>query len=175
MPAARVLDVEIMAERSAGLQALGLRRARGRARLRCPIRVKANGDDARARRKARSLDAALFFIDEPFSGTNTVERIAATKAVLDAIAARAQVLVTTHDVELQALLGDRFVLLHFREDPEADGFFDYRVRRGASTERNALRVLARLGMPAAVVRAAEAAAAELGAALEPGVDASPSG
>ncbi len=119
-------------------------------------------------------ERGLFLIDEPFSGTNTVERIAASKALLEAIAARAQLLVTTHDVELQALLGERFVLLHFREDPEAEGFFDYRVRPGASTERNALRLLERLVLPADVVREAEAAAALLDGARGEAASALPS-
>jgi hypothetical protein len=93
----------------------------------------------------------LFVIDEPFSGTNTVERIAVAKAVLGAMSADAQVLVTTHDVKLQHLLGERFELVHFQEDPAVPGFFDHALRAGVSTQRNAIRVLERLGLPAAVI------------------------
>jgi len=89
----------------------------------------------------------ILVIDEPFSGTNTVERIAVARAVLEALESRAIVLVTTHDVELQAMLGGRYALYHFQENPEAEGYFDYRLRPGPATERNAIRLLDRLGFP----------------------------
>jgi len=76
----------------------------------------------------------IFILDEPFSGTNTVERIAVAKAVLRAIGASAQVLVTTHDVELQHLLGAQFELFHFQENPAVEGFFDHELHSGASTQ-----------------------------------------
>jgi DNA mismatch repair ATPase MutS len=104
----------------------------------------------------------MFLIDELLSGTNTVERIAAARAVLESLSSNAQVLVTTHDVELQALLGERFELYHFREDPDVEGFFDYRLRPGRATERNAIRLLARLGFPDDVVTSALAFAARDG-------------
>ncbi|MFS6749765.1 MutS-related protein, partial [Staphylococcus aureus] len=81
----------------------------------------------------------LFVLDEPFSGTNTAERIAIAHTVLRALGERSLVLVTTHDVELQAMLGERYALYHFQENPEVDGYFDYRLRNGAATERNAIR------------------------------------
>ena len=94
----------------------------------------------------------ILAIDEPFSGTNTVERIAVARAVLEALESQAIVLVTTHDVELQAMLGDRYALYHFQENPlqeqpDAEGWFDYRLRPGPATERNAIRLLDRLGFP----------------------------
>ena len=103
---------------------------------------------------ARQGHCRVFLIDELLSGTNTVERIATARAVLDSLSSNAQVLVTTHDVELQALLGERFEPFHFREDPDVDGFFDYRLRPGRATERNAIRLLARLGFPADIVTSA---------------------
>jgi len=93
----------------------------------------------------------IIVIDEPFSGTNTTERVAAAKAVLAALGAHATVLATTHDVELQALLDARFDAYHFREDPDVEGFFDYRLRSGLCTEGNALRLLAKIGFPPEVV------------------------
>lgn len=101
-------------------------------------------------------DCSVFLIDELFSGTNTVERIAAARAVLHSISSNAQVLVTTHDVELQTLLGPRFDLYHFREDPDVEGFFDYRLRPGSASERNAIRLLERMGFPHQIVRDAMA-------------------
>lgn len=89
----------------------------------------------------------LFLLDELFRGTNTVERLAAARAVLEFIGKHAQVLVTTHDVELQQPLTDRYDVYHFKESPDVEGFFDYRLNRGASSERNAIRLLGRLGFP----------------------------
>lgn len=100
---------------------------------------------------AATGDCRIFIIDEIFSGTNTAERIAAGNAVLDDLSQHAQVLATTHDVELQELLSARFERLHFREDPDVDGVFDYRLRVGASTERNAIRLLDRVGFPARII------------------------
>lgn len=97
-------------------------------------------------------DFRVFLIDELFSGTNTVERIAAARAVLKSISENAQVLVTTNDVELQALLGESFDLYHFQEDPDVEGFFDYRLRTGRATERNAIRLLERMGFPEKIVQ-----------------------
>ncbi len=94
---------------------------------------------------------AVFLIDELFSGTNTVERVAAARAVLECLSCRGMVLVTTHDVELQSLMPERFELFHFQEDPDVEGFFDYRLRPGPATERNAIRLLARMGFPERVV------------------------
>jgi DNA mismatch repair ATPase MutS len=109
---------------------------------------------------ARNGDCRVFLIDELFSGTNTVERIAAARAVLGSISSNAQVLVTTHDVELQASLGDQFELYHFQENPDVEGFFDYQLRPGRATERNAIRLLARMGFPEEIVTRALTFAAE---------------
>jgi DNA mismatch repair ATPase MutS len=93
----------------------------------------------------------VFIIDELFSGTNTVERIAIARAVLEQLGANAQVLVTTHDVELQQYLSDHYDLYHFQENPDIDGFFDYQLMPGPATQRNAIRLLDRIGFPAKVV------------------------
>jgi MutS-like protein len=111
---------------------------------------------------ARQGQCRVFLIDELLSGTNTVERIATARAVLESLSSNAQVLVTTHDVELQALLGERFELYHFREDPNVEGFFDYRLRPGRATERNAIRLLARMGFPDDIVTGALSFAARDG-------------
>ena len=109
----------------------------------------------------------ILVIDEPFSGTNTIERIAVARAVLEALESRAIVLVTTHDVELQAMLGEGYALYHFQENPDADGYFDYRLRPGPATERNAIRLLDRLGFPREITGNALAYASANTASPEP--------
>ena len=113
---------------------------------------------------AKTGDCQVFVIDELFSGTNTVERLATARAVLESLCRNAQVLVTTHDVELQAVLAEHYDLYHFREDPDVEGFYDYRLRAGASTVRNAIRLLDRKGFPSDIVASAmEYAAQDSGA------------
>jgi len=96
-------------------------------------------------------DCRLLVIDELFKGTNTVERLATVRAELENLCRNAQVLVTTHDVELQAVLGEQCDLYHFREDPDVEGFYDFRLRKGASTARNAIRLLGRTRVPPEIV------------------------
>ena len=106
-------------------------------------------------RQARG-GCAIFAIDELFSGTNTVERVAIARAVLESLGRHSLVLATTHDVELQACLEGLYDLCHFQEDPAVDGFFDYRLRAGPATERNAIRLLAEIGFPQTVIASAMA-------------------
>jgi hypothetical protein len=96
----------------------------------------------------------ILVIDELFRGTNTCERVALARAVLEYLGQRALVLVTTHDVELQPLLAGQYMPLHFRENPDVEGFFDYRLRAGTSRARNAIRILERVGFPARIVASA---------------------
>jgi hypothetical protein len=99
-------------------------------------------------------ECRVFLIDELFRGTNTTERIAAAKAVLEALSGHAQVLVTTHDVELQSLLGQRFDMFHFQENPDLEEVFDHRIRPGAYWGTNAIRLLAKVGFPRAIIEEA---------------------
>lgn len=96
-------------------------------------------------------ECGLFLVDELFNGTNTIERLAAGRAVLESLGDNSQVLATTHDVELQEDLASRYDLYYFQEDPDVDGYFDYRLRCGRASRRNAIRLLARKGFPADIV------------------------
>lgn len=116
----------------------------------------------------RILDAAgaegrpvLAAVDEVLRGTNTVERIAASCEVLRAMASGgALCLAATHDLELCTLLAGVFDLYHFREQvTEGAITFDYRLRAGPATTRNAIRLLSLMGFDQAVVEAADDRAA----------------
>jgi len=104
--------------------------------------------------KAGHGECGLFLIDELFNGTNTIERLAAGRVVLESLADQSLVLATTHDVELQEDLGSRYDLYHFQENPDVEGYFDYRLRSGRSSQRNAIRLLEREGFPAEIVAGA---------------------
>ncbi|MDB5234159.1 MAG: hypothetical protein JWR44_1152 [Hymenobacter sp.] len=95
----------------------------------------------------------LFVLDELFKGTNTIERIAATKAVLAYLQARSLVVASTHDGELGELLTPLFTEYHFSETvSETDWYFDYQLKPGPLTTRNGIRLLARAGYPEAIVQ-----------------------
>jgi DNA mismatch repair ATPase MutS len=95
----------------------------------------------------------LFLLDELFRGTNTVERVAAAKAILEYLNRGDHiVIVATHDIELAGLLGDRYEYHHFREmilHQQMD--FDYRIQPGTSSTRNAIAILNLLGYPKTII------------------------
>ena len=94
-----------------------------------------------------------FILDEIFKGTNTLERIAASKAVLSALAANGNmVFVSTHDIELADLLAEEYDLYHFCEQIEQNHlYFDYLLKQGKLKNRNAIRLLEIEGYPESVV------------------------
>ncbi|SMC00683.1 DNA mismatch repair protein MutS domain protein [Hymenobacter roseosalivarius DSM 11622] len=110
----------------------------------------------------------LLLLDELFKGTNTQERIAANTAVLAYLQPRSWVVAATHDGELGALLQSCYVEYHFCETVTAeDWYFDYRLKAGPLTTRNAIRLLARLHYPAQVVATAQALSATLATRAQP--------
>ncbi len=108
--------------------------------------------------------ANLFLLDELFKGTNTVERIAAGKAVLSYLnrSPRNIVFVSTHDIELASLLGDTYALYYFTEVIKDDNIhFDYTLKPGHLTTRNAIRILELNGYPADIIREARQQAGQV--------------
>lgn len=95
----------------------------------------------------------LFLLDEIFKGTNTVERISGGKAVLSHLNKGDNlVMVSTHDIELTDLLQGEFQLNHFTEQVMGQEIvFDYQLKPGPLTTRNAIRILELNNYPASVV------------------------
>ena len=103
----------------------------------------------------------LFVIDEIFRGTNAIERVAAGTAVLRHLTSHAVVIASTHDHALADLLPDEFDFHHLSEVvTESGARFDYVLRKGPCTTRNAIKLLVLAGYPAAVTDFAERLAAE---------------
>ena len=94
----------------------------------------------------------LFLLDELFDGTNTIERISAARAVLEYLNGKDNlVFVATHDIELVELLGE-FECHHFRElIVDQKMIFDYQLRPGTSSTRNAIAILELAGYPRLLV------------------------
>ena len=116
-------------------------------------------------------DAAphLFILDELFRGTNTIERISAGEAFLRELLAPPDggesphaVVAATHDGELVPLLADIYLPVHFGEDVvDGELVFDHRLRPGPARTKSALRLLALLGAPQAMLDAAHRRVGEL--------------
>lgn len=101
--------------------------------------------------------AKLFLLDELFKGTNTQERIAAGKAVLSFLTRSEEnkVFVSTHDIELADLLDADYELYHFTETvSEEQIHFDYKLKRGVLTTRNAIRILQLNAYPEPIIQEA---------------------
>lgn len=91
----------------------------------------------------------LCILDEIFRGTNTAERISAAKESLNYMIERnCCVIAATHDLELTNLVSERYNNYHFRETIEENDIkFDYILREGPCTTRNAIAILKHLGYP----------------------------
>jgi hypothetical protein len=89
-------------------------------------------------------DLCLFILDELLKGTNTIERISAGKAILSYLNKKEHlVFVSTHDIELTNLLkNENYVLYHFSEQViENNLIFDHKIKKGASPNGNAIKIL----------------------------------
>ncbi len=107
-----------------------------------------------ARHRETNDPIVMFLLDEILQGTNSAERLTAVREVvaelvrLEAIGA-----VTTHDLALADVpdLQRAQVPVHFTETIDPAGGaqsmrFDYRLRPGVATSRNALRLMELLGL-----------------------------
>ena len=111
-------------------------------------RLKGVVDAAEHEREGRVL---VYLLDEILQGTNSAERSIAVRAVarhlLDAGAIGAM---TTHDLAVagEEPLASSAQLLHFTEtlDPDGTMRFDYTLRPGLATSRNALRLMQLIGI-----------------------------
>ena len=114
----------------------------------------------------RILDAAgtgkpiLCFVDEVLRGTNTVERIAASTQILKSLGSSGILcFAATHDIELTELLQGEFDNYHFEEDvAEGDVVFNYKLKEGKATTRNAIKLLELMGYDRNVIEKATAQA-----------------
>ena len=96
---------------------------------------------------------SIILLDELFKGTNTIERIAAAKAVLSYLEkSENKIFVATHDIELTNLLKEHFELFHFSEKIEDEKIqFDYKLKEGKPEKGNAIRILELNGFPKEIV------------------------
>lgn len=99
----------------------------------------------------------LCLIDEVLRGTNTIERIAASSELLLQLAkSNCICIAATHDIELTFLLENWYRNVHFQESITKENIvFDYKLRDGRATSRNAIKLLQLMGYSPAIVEEAE--------------------
>ena len=99
----------------------------------------------------------ICFIDEVLRGTNTIERIAASSQILEALAqSGVWCFAATHDIELTGLLDKWYENYHFEEEiRDGDVIFSYQLHRGKASTRNAIRLLDAIGFPQSLTQKAQ--------------------
>lgn len=94
-------------------------------------------------------------IDEIFRGTNPVERISASAEILKYINSKGSIsIVATHDRELADILKENYDFYFFSEavDNKKGLSFDYKLKKGVSQTRNAIKLLDYIGYPKEIVK-----------------------
>jgi hypothetical protein len=99
----------------------------------------------------------LCFIDEILKGTNTIERIAASAAILKWLSGQnCLCIVASHDIELTDILKGLYNNYHFREQIAENGIhFDYKIYNGCTTTRNAIKLLEFMKYPDDIISDAQ--------------------
>lgn len=112
--------------------------------------------------ESRKKEPLLCVIDEVLRGTNTIERIAASSQILNALRGNWMLpFAATHDIELSYILDGIYRNYHFKEEvKDREIVFNYLLQQGRATTRNAIRLLDMLGYDPELVRDAGNAAAE---------------
>ena len=104
----------------------------------------------------------LCIIDEVLRGTNTIERIAASSRILASLRKKNVLpFAATHDIELTAVLDGIYQNYHFEEEiTDKDIYFNYLLKKGRATSRNAITLLEFIGYDKKLVQEARKAAAD---------------
>lgn len=101
-------------------------------------------------RESESGGRIFFLLDEIFKGTNSLDRHTGAKVLINKLSHTNSIgMVSTHDLELCDLEkeNEQIANYHFQEYYKDDKIhFDYRLRPGASTTRNALYLMRLVGI-----------------------------
>ncbi|HHX77605.1 MAG TPA: hypothetical protein GX697_04585 [Firmicutes bacterium] len=104
--------------------------------------------------RSTNLDKpVLCLIDELLSGTNYLERLSASTAILHYLRRQgALVIVATHDLDIAGRLKGAYQLYHFTDKADEKGMdFDYLLKEGIATTRNAIKLLKHIGYPDEII------------------------
>jgi len=105
--------------------------------------------------KALEKDVPVFCpIDEIFRGTNPIERIAMSAEILTYLNNGKTIsIVATHDRELTDILKENYDFYYFSENVDTNRglSFDYKIKKGISQTRNAIKLLEYMGYPKEII------------------------
>lgn len=95
-------------------------------------------------------------IDEILRGTNTMERVAASMAILNYLYDKnCLIMVATHDLELAKTQANKYDNYYFCETFEDNDIaFNYKLYKGISNTHNAIQLLQTVGFPEEIVDSA---------------------
>ncbi|MDT2848897.1 DNA mismatch repair protein MutS [Vagococcus carniphilus] len=105
--------------------------------------------------QVKKHDFCYCFVDEILKGTNTIERISASSSMIRWLTKQNQLaFVATHDIELPQILAKECENIHFEETvSETEGIsFDYQVKDGVATSRNAIKLIETMGFPNEIIK-----------------------
>lgn len=110
--------------------------------------------------ESRKQEPMLCIIDEVLRGTNTIERIAASSRILRELSCDWVLpMAATHDIELSYILEKYYRNYHFEEEvQEHQVIFNYLLKEGRASTRNAIRLLDMLQYDKKIVEDARGAA-----------------
>lgn len=96
---------------------------------------------------------SLCIIDEIFRGTNPVERITAAVEILNYLVENNSIAIAaTHDREITYKVNKGYRSYYFGENVGEKGLsFDYKIKTGVSSTRNAIKLLSYLGYPERII------------------------
>ncbi|MCB0391066.1 MAG: hypothetical protein KDD58_07240 [Bdellovibrionales bacterium] len=102
-------------------------------------------------KSAKNGENFIYLIDEIFRGTNNRERLIGSQAVIEELIKHDVIgFISTHDLELTQLESkySELVNYHFRDDMgEGELVFNYKIQQGPCPTTNALKIIAREGIP----------------------------
>lgn len=95
-------------------------------------------------------------LDEIFRGTNTIDRVSVATSTLKYMVKNNIVIAATHDIELTENLKNDYLNFHFEEEIiDDDLVFDYKIKNGPVSSRNATMILKTLDYPKEIIKEAE--------------------
>lgn len=101
----------------------------------------------------REASKKLILIDEAFRGTNPLERLAATKVILNKLNTDNHIIiVTTHDLDMIQYLQE-YDKYFFTENVTKNKLdFEYKIKKGINYDKNAIKILEYLKYPEDIIR-----------------------
>ncbi len=97
----------------------------------------------------------LFLIDELLSGTNSLERVSASIAIIEYLLKKEYIIsiIATHDIAIADRFSEKCTCCYLSDKIEGRRMtFDYKLKPGIIRTTNAIKMLELLGLPAEIIQ-----------------------